>query len=215
MKIRSMIVAAGLATAILVGFAGLAGASGIRAVPSTVPAPVGVTYSMFGNNTESDCTVAAAGAMVEVWQAKSGVTSTAVVGDVQHVWKALGAPNAGLDPTTVLSYWTNHAIDGYKVRYTNQGDAGRLMIEQDVTQNGGAYVQVRFSAGFMNYIDTNAQGVWSHQDGNGANVDYHQIDVIGYTNTTVTIATWGETYTATWQWFAAHEVQTFEVVPVR
>jgi hypothetical protein len=189
----------------------VAGAS----VPSTVRAPFGVAYSTLGNNTESDCTVAAAGDLVDVWDYQRGVIDTRVVADVQHVWNTLGHPSQGLVPQTLLDYWTTHAIDGYKITYTNQGNATKSTIESDVVRYSGAYIQVHFSNGFMKMIDTNSQATWRTQGNAGANVNFHQIDVVGYSHTGVSIATWGEVYHASWNWLLTHQVQTFEVSPVR
>jgi hypothetical protein len=187
----------------------------IAATPPAVYAAPAADYQMFSNDTEPDCTVAAAGDLVIKWDAQRGVIDTAVVNDVQHTWHVLGAPSSGVDPATLLNYWTTHTIDGYRVHWTDQGHASASTIRADVAKGDGAYVQVHFSAAFMQYIDTNAQATWTTQGGNGANVDTHQIDIVGYSTSGVSIATWGETYHATWQWLASHETDVADVAPIR
>ena len=179
-------------------------------VPAAVTVPIGADFQDFGNSNTSDCEVAAAGNLVILWDARRGVIDTSVVRDVERTWQELGHPAVGLYTGQFLGWWSDHALDGYKASWVDQGVPDRRLIEWDISHYGGVDATVHLSNAFL-------AGGWNHPvwSGTVSGPNQLQLDVVGYNRTGVVVVSWGVAYRATWQWFNSHVTDVFAVKGIR
>jgi hypothetical protein len=198
--------------AALVAFALPAGAanSGIRIQTPwrtlAVVSPAGL-WQTYGNNSEGDCVLAAVGNLATEWSPAVGnIANTAAT--VQQWWQAMNEPVYGLNPEYVLYYWETHPINGFTIAGFLQQTPNQANVEQDVLHSQGAFLTVYLGDELYYHEQPN----WSTSNDSAPDPNLsHEVLVTGFNAFGVTLVSWGQTYTATWSWVAAHSVDLDEV----
>ncbi len=194
----------------------------LPAPPATVEYGAKVpTWPMFGNDKYGDCTCAAAGHMIQNWTANANGEVTppnqAVLTFYEHFVGNPPPPDAGCNMLQVLNYWRKSGLDQHKIT------AFAALRLKDRTEAmtalylfGSIYIGVALP-------DFAVQGdmlttPWVVPSGgpvgnaapNPANG--HCIPAVGYDADNLTIITWGEPKTMSWQFYDAYADEAFAVL---
>lgn len=127
-------------------------ASGLPAAPLCVDRASKVTsWPMYGNDSIGDCTIAAAGHMIQGWSAYANTEATIAQPDVITAYSAVsgydpatGANDNGAQMSDVCAYWKNTGIGGHKIAgYAALGDPTDLtLLRQVLNTFGTVYVGI-------------------------------------------------------------------------
>ncbi len=195
----------------------------IKAVP---PPPVQAGYidkvsdwPLMLNDSIGDCTVAAAGHMIEQWTAYANPpTFIPSDKDILTAYMAVSGytPN---NPSTdngavmldVLNYWRTHGIAGRKIiAFVSLNPKNRVEVEQAVSLFGNCYIGIGLPIAAQNPLDgVNGYPVWSMPPngprGDGAPWSWggHSVPILGYghdvaSNRGTMVLTWGQLFDMTW-----------------
>lgn len=164
------------------------------------------------NDELGDCTIAAAGHMIEAWTAYGqGHTVEITDQDVLAAYEAVSGYRPGQPDTDqgavmqdVLSYWRKVGIGGHKILAFVQVDHTKPS-EVDAALNlfGHLYVGVDFPASAMDQFD--AGQPWDVVRNDGGIEGGHAVD-LGYeeNGTHLTAVTWGQPQKLTLEWWAKY-----------
>jgi hypothetical protein len=169
-------------------------------------APV-AAWPMYDNDRIGDCTIAAAGHMIEAWTAAA--RGRAVEVSEQAVLRAFDAVKL-VDPRTgeegavvldVLRYWRASGVDGHHI-----GAFAGVSIHDEVLVRTGAYLFGGVYIGLALPLTAQEQVVW---DWTGSltgpakpgSWGGHAVDVAGYDADGLTVVTWGSPKRMTWSFW--------------
>ena len=161
-------------------------------------------WPMYDNDTIGDCTIAAAGHMIEAWTAAAH--GQAVEVSDQAVLTAFDAVKI-VDPATgeagaveldVLKYWRKTGIGGHLI-----GAFARVSTVDEQLVRSGAFLFGGLYLGLALPLTAQQQDVW---DWTGSltgpakpgSWGGHAVDVVGYDATALTVVTWGSLKQMTW-----------------
>lgn len=178
--------------------------------------PLGVML----NDSLGDCTIAAAGHLVQTWTGNADPSPT-VVPDSAVLAAYEGAcgynpANPGTDQggveLDVLNYWRATGIGGHKIAaYAQVAPADRTEVEQAIALFGGIYVGVGLPTSAQGQVG----GLWDITPSTPKDFDTwggHAIPIVGYDATGLTCITWGALQRMTWAWFAAYCDEAYAAV---
>jgi hypothetical protein len=195
---------------------------------SILPSPP-VTYSwsakvkkwgMMKNDTIGDCTIAAAGHLIEEWTADNGKLFTPTDTQIIQAYSAItgynpktGANDNGAVETDVLNYWRKSGIAGHKIfAYAGLEPGNHNHVQDSVYLFGGCYI------GLALPVSAQSQNVWSvppgGATGQGAPGSWggHAVPVVAYDNSTLTIVTWGQLKKMTWGFWDAYCDESYAII---
>jgi hypothetical protein len=178
-------------------------------------------WPMYDNDKYGDCTCAAAGHMIQNWTANVGTEVSPPESDVLTFYEHfVGTPppsDAGCDMLSVLKYWRSTGLDAHKVEgfaaldLKNQGQA-----ENAVFLTGAIYIGVALPnfAVTGNMLTTPWVVPAGGPVGDAApNPDNgHCIPAVAYDAAGLTVVTWGETKSMSWEFYDAYADEAFAVV---
>jgi len=161
-------------------------------------------WPMYANDRIGDCTIAAAGHMIEVWSAASQGRATEI--SDQSVLQAFDRVKI-VDPTTgeagaieldVLRYWRTNGIGGHTI-----GAFARVAVHDETLVRTGAYLFGGLYIGLALPLTARTQDVW---DWTGSlsgpampgSWGGHAVDIVGYDAQGLTLVTWGSLKRMTW-----------------
>lgn len=164
-------------------------------------------WPMYDNDRIGDCTIAAAGHMIEAWSAAAKGTAVeipdaAVLTAFDHVKQ--------VDPVTgeegaveldVLKYWRSTGIGGHAI-----GAFARVSQRDVQLARTGAYLFGGLYLGLALPLTAQQQTVW---DWTGSlagparpgSWGGHAVDVVGYDADALTVVTWGSLKQMTWRFW--------------
>lgn len=164
-------------------------------------------WPMYDNDRIGDCTIAAAGHMIEAWSAAATgtaveVTDAAVLDAFDHVKQ--------VDPLTgeegaveldVLKYWRSTGVAGHLIGAFARVSQGDLQLVRT-----GAYLFGGLYLGIALPLTAQQQAVW---DWTGSlagparpgSWGGHAVDVVGYDADALTVVTWGSLKKMTWSFW--------------
>jgi len=164
-------------------------------------------WPMYANDRIGDCTMAAAGHMIEAWTAAVRgraveVSEKAVLDAFDHVKQ--------VDPTTgeegaivldVLQYWRSSGVARHRI-----GAYARVPVHDHELVRAGAYLFGGLYLGLQLPQSAQGQSTWDWTGsltGPAAPGSWggHAVDVVRYDAGTLTVVTWGALKEATWQFF--------------
>lgn len=174
-------------------------------------------WPMMANDTLGDCTIAAAGHLIQEWTADSG--SMVVIPDekIISLYSAITGYVPGDDSTDqgavcldVLNYWRKTGMDGHKLYAFTALEPGNVLHVTTATYLfGGIYLGLQLPlfckrqirpGGTFSLVpgwDLTAAGKPGSWGG-------HAIPVVGFSPTGVDIITWGMKMRMSWHFFQAY-----------
>jgi hypothetical protein len=197
---------------------------------SLAPPPSSVNYGkkvaswpMFGNDTLSDCTCAAAGHMVECWTANSGKkvvpSETAVVALYRH-FVPIGSDH-GCDMMRMLKGWRLIGLGGDKITAYASLETGNLTEVRDaVNLFGGAYIglalpQFADPGGNIDISTIPWVVPLGGPVGNaapGSSGQGHCVNAVAYDARNLYVVTWGAIKPMSWQFYSAYADEAYAIV---
>ena len=168
------------------------------------------TWPMFANDTLGDCTIAAAGHLVDSWTTyaqgkEASITDAAIVAAYSAIGGYVpGNPDTdrGLVELDVLKFWRTTGISGHTIgafAAVSPGDS--RLVKAAIFLFGGIY------AGVLLPNSAQSQEVWdvtSGVDAVPASWGGHAISIQGYDAGGLTCVTWGRTQRMTWKWWETY-----------
>ena len=161
-------------------------------------------WPMYGNNRIGDCTIAAAGHMIEAWTAESAgqaveISERSVVSAFDHVKQVDPASGEeGAVVIDVLRYWRKHGIGRHRI-----GAFARVAVSDHALTRASAWLFGGLYVGVQLPLTAQEQEVW---DWTGSlsgpakpgSWGGHAIDLVRYGPAGVTVVTWGRLQEVTW-----------------
>jgi hypothetical protein len=178
-------------------------------------------WPMYGNDKYGDCTCAAAGHMIQNWTANANgeVTppNSAVVSFYEHFVGDPPPPDAGCNMIQVLNYWRKAGLAQHKI---NAYAALQLKSQTEATTAlylfGTVYIGVELPdfavEGDMLTVPwvVPAGGAVGNAAPNPENG--HCIPAVAYDADNLTVITWGEPKTMSWEFYEAYADEAFAVL---
>jgi hypothetical protein len=175
-------------------------------------------WPMYRNDTIGDCTVAAAGHMIEAWTA--GAVGTAVELDDASVLDAFDHVKI-TDPATgeegaveldVLGYWRKTGIGGHRI-----GAFAGVSLHDERLVRTGAYLFGGLYLGLALPLSAQQQDTW---DWTGSlagpakpgSWGGHAVDVVAYDDRALTIVTWGSLKRMTWSFWERYVDEAYALI---
>ena len=179
------------------------------------------TWPMYYNNQYGDCTCAAAGHMVQNWTSNVGSEVTPPQASVLLFYEHfVGSPppsDAGCNMLSVLKYWRSTGLDNHKVQAFAALDLNnQVQAESAVYLTGSIYIGVALPnfAVQGDMLTTpwvvppgGPVGDAAPNPNNG-----HCIPAVAYDADGLTVVTWGEVKSMSWQFYDAYADEAFAVV---
>lgn len=182
-----------------------------RRLPSP-PARVDLTehvteWPMYANDRIGDCTIAAAGHMIEAWSGASRgraveIPDGAVLDAFDHV-KVVDPQTgeAGAVELDVLTYWRSSGIGGHRI-----GAFARVSVHDLELVRTAAFLFGGLYIGLALPLTAQRQEIWDWTgslSGQAAPGSWggHAVDVGGYDKNALTVVTWGSPKGMTWSFW--------------
>jgi hypothetical protein len=158
------------------------------------------------NLTIGDCTIAAAGHLIEEWTANASSEAVPADSDIVAAYSAV----SGYDPTTganddgaveidVLNYWRQTGIAGHKIdAYAALEPSNSGHVQASIYLFGGCYIGLALPLSAQN------QKLWSVTRGPNASPGSwggHAVPIIAYDRHTLICVTWGQLQQMTWSFW--------------
>jgi hypothetical protein len=171
-----------------------------------LPADIG----MMGNDKYGDCTIAAAGHMVQSWTLYAGRgMKTIPDADILKAYFALSPNDEGCNMLDVLNYWRKTGIGGDKVEaFLEVGPADLTMLKLAIEYFGSAYVG-------LSLPDENTFGPWTTPTGAPNPYNGHAINVDDYDDDTQELicSTWGASqFRMSYAWYKKYNDEAYAVL---
>ena len=196
--------------------------------PALPSAPASVDYGarvaswpMYANDQYGDCTCAAAGHMIQNWTANANGEVTpstpAVVAFYEHFVGNPPPPDAGCNMLQVLNYWRMAGLADDKItayaalELTNQTEAMTALYLFGSVYIGVALPDFAVEGDMLTVPwvvpPGGAVGKAAPNPHNG-----HCIPAVAYDADTLTVVTWGESKTMSWEFYNAYADEAFAVL---
>ena len=166
---------------------------------------------MMGNDVYGDCTIAAAGHMVQSWStyAQRG-TETIADADIIAAYKIISPNDTGAYLLDALNLWKNTGIGKDKIEAFVEVSTGNLTEAKLAIQYfGSLYIG-------MSLPDTNTFGPWDVKNPTWAPNPYngHAVCLIGYNDATqmFKVCTWGEIWDMSYDWYMKYCDEAYAVL---
>jgi hypothetical protein len=175
-------------------------------------------WPMYANDRIGDCTIAAAGHMIEAWSATANGHATeigeravlAAFDRVKVVDRTTG--EAGAVELDVLKYWRTEGIGRHKI-----GAFARVAVHDKALARTGAFLFGGLYIGVALPLTAQSQAVW---DWTGSlsgpalpgSWGGHAVDVVGYDAKALTVVTWGSLKRMTWAFWQRYVDEAYAVL---
>jgi hypothetical protein len=195
--------------------------AGLPAPPAKVDnASKIASWPMMANDRIQDCTVAAAGHMIQHWTTLTGKPKMLSERTIVAAYSAVSGyrpsnpkTDTGIPVLDVLKYWRNTGIGGDKI-------AGFVALEPKNHHHvmDAVYIFANCQVGLALPHSAQRQSVWSvppgGPTGEGALNSWggHVVAIVGYDSRFLTIVSWGKTMQMTWQFFDTYCDESFAVL---
>jgi hypothetical protein len=177
-------------------------------------------FGLMLNDRLGDCTVAAAGHLIEVWTANAGNMFIPSDHQILTAYKAVSGYNdidpdsdAGAVELDVLNYWRKTGIAGRTIgAFAALEPSNEDHIRDSVFLFGGCYIGVQLP------VSAQDQDVWVvppyGATGEGAPGSWggHAVPVVGYGRRGLTVVTWGKLLRMSWQFWRAYVDESYAIL---
>jgi hypothetical protein len=195
-----------------------------RYLEAVSPPPPAVDWSsrvpewqMFGNDVLGDCTVAAAGHLIEEWTFDAAhkevdLSEPSIVSAYSAVSGYVpgdASTDQGAVELDVLNYWRKTGVGGHKIAaYVKLDPTNHDQIKQAINLFGGAYIGIAMPTSAQNEIGS----VWSSTSDAPGSWGGHAVHVAAYDADTITCVTWGALQKMTWAFWSAYVDEAYAVL---
>jgi hypothetical protein len=158
-----------------------------------------------------NCTVAAAGHMIQSWSTYAGTGMKTIPDDqILSAYNTLSPNDQGCFMLDVLNYWRKPGIGGDMIEaFVETGPADITQAMLAIEYFGSCYIG-------MSLPDTNTFGPWDVADPQWKPNPYngHAVCLIGYDNAIdmFKVATWGEVWNMSFNWFRKYCDESYAVL---
>lgn len=163
-----------------------------------------VSWPMLGNDRCGDCTIAAAGHLIQEWTADQGEmivpTEAQVLGEYEAVSGYIPGDEStdhGAVEIDVLNRWRQKGLCGHKIyAYSAVNPRNVFEVQQTIYLFGGAYIGVALP------LSAQRQTIWDSvegQDGEPGSWGGHAVPLVAYTPNTLVCVSWGGLKRMTWR----------------
>ena len=161
-----------------------------------------VDFGMMLNDTEGDCTCAACGHMIQVW---NGVTVPDVAIQTEYEQACGYVPG---DPSTdqggyisrVLDYFRDTGVGGYKISAHAEVNVTQKRVQQAIYVFGAIDIGIQLPISAQHQVGTLWDFESDYPDTPGA-WGGHSVAVVKYDLSGLWCVTWGALQKMTWRWF--------------
>ncbi|HET6253316.1 MAG TPA: hypothetical protein VFE32_04555 [Puia sp.] len=169
-----------------------------------------VLFPMDGNDQYGDCTIAAAGHAITVY---NGLTKKkdipAKTGLLKTYFQLTGGPDTGLDELKVLNYWQSTGIGTEKIlAFVSIDPKNHMHIKQAIQFFGGVYLGFQVQQNADQLFDERKPWTPAPLTNDG-----HAVYAVAYDADQVTVLTWGNTQLATWSWWDECVDEAYAILP--
>ena len=169
------------------------------------------SWTMMDNDQIGDCTIAAAGHMVELWtNDEAGKAVIIPNSQIVAAYSAIsgynpvtGANDNGCALLDVVNYWKNTGIGGHKISaYVSVEPTNQTEVEQSMWLFGAVDLGVNLPISAQTQTGTGLK--WAVPpggpvgDGEPGSWGGHSIPTVSYDSTGLLVVTWGELQFMTW-----------------
>jgi hypothetical protein len=175
-------------------------------------------WPMFANDHLGDCTIAAAGHMIQTWTAAQGRETVLPDSAIIRAYSAVsgydpktGAGDYGAYELDVLNCWRTVGIGGHKIdAFVGLDEKNHLHIKAAIYLFGGAYIGLALPK------SAQSQRVW-HPIGSGKDTipgswGGHAVPVVDYVQDGLVCVTWGELQLMTWSFWSLYADESYAVM---
>jgi hypothetical protein len=166
-------------------------------------------WPMFGNDKLGDCTIAAAGHIIQLDAKLEGKTAHPAETTIERVYAHLSPNDQGCVMLDVLNYWRKSGIGGHHLHAFAALDLKSTdHIKLSVMMFGGVYLGVGLP--LTAQAQTGPGLVWDvpagglHGDGAPNTWGGHAINAVGYDSDGVDVVTWGQLQRVSWAFLRAY-----------
>ncbi len=164
-------------------------------------------WPMYANDRIGDCTIAAAGHMIEAWTAAAHGSATEVSEPaVLHAFDAVKItdPSTGEEGAVeldVLRYWRSTGVGGHRI-----GAFAGVSLHDEQLVRTGAFLFGGVYIGLALPVTAQTQDVWDWTGtlsgpAKPGSWGGHAVDVVGYDADGLTVVTWGSLKRMTWRFW--------------
>jgi hypothetical protein len=169
-----------------------------------------ILFPMDGNDKYGDCTIAAAGHAITVY---NGLAKKKDIPDKTGLLKVYfqltGGPDSGLDELNVLNYWQSTGIGTDKIlAFVSIEPKNRTHIKQAIQYFGGVYLGFQVQQDADTLFDQRKPWTPAPLTNDG-----HAVYAVAYDADQLTVLTWGNTQLATWSWWDECVDEAYAILP--
>jgi len=173
---------------------------------SKLPANIG----MMGNDVYGDCTVAAAGHMIQSWSVYADGLLTIPDSDIIAAYKIVSPNDDGAYLLDVLNLWKKTGVGVDKIEgFVETGMADLIQAKISIQYFGSAYIG-------MSLPNTNTFGPWDVPNPTWSPNPYngHAVNLMAYDDSRqmFKVATWGEIWDMSYGWFRKYCDESYAVL---
>ena len=179
------------------------------------------SWPAMGNLTIGDCTIAAAGHLIEEWTAdESGNTVIVPDSEILAAYSAVsgyvpGKPKTdiGASCLRVLKYWRKTGIGGNKIQaFTSFELKNAALLETAVYVFGGAYIGLAMPLSARNQTTWSVPPQGTRGRGKPGSWGGHCVPIVGYNSLGLTVVSWGALYQMTWPFWQTYCDEQFAII---
>jgi len=169
-----------------------------------------VLFPMMANDEIGDCTIVGMAHGDTVWSAMVGNKSIYPVELVKKIYFHLtGGDDTGLAMLTVLDYFKKTIVAGERIyAYMSINPHNHIHVKQALNLFGGVFLGFQVQEKCLEEFRTKKP--W--QPGKLMNAG-HAVFATGYDKNVLTLLTWGNTQTGTWDWWDQCVDEAYVVLP--
>ncbi len=170
-------------------------------------------WPMYANDVLGDCTIAAAGHMIELWAKLAATTATPTTATIKNVYRQLSPNDQGCVMLDVLRYWRKVGIGGHKI----DAFAALDLHDDNMTRLscmlfGGVYLGLALPKS----AEAQVGKVWDvpssgPNHGAGARNSWggHGVNLVAYDEQGPSCVTWGNVQKMTWAFYHAYSDEAY------
>jgi hypothetical protein len=169
-------------------------------------------WPMYANDRLGDCTIAAAGHMIELWSAMAGKEVTPSQSTIVRVYDKLSPADQGCVEEDVLSYWRHTGIGGHKLfAYAGLDVSNIAHAQLSLQLFGGAYLGIALPLSAQDQVGKVWDVVTTGQ-GKPGSWGGHAVNLVGYDPVGPTVITWGALQKMTWSFWHAYVDEAYALL---
>jgi hypothetical protein len=164
-------------------------------------------WPMYANDTRGDCTIAAAGHMIEAWTAQAHdrpteISERSVLSAFDHVKVVDPASGEeGAVELDVLTYWRKRGIARHRIgAFARVSLHDHQLVRTAAWLFGGVYIGLSLPLSAQRQLTWDWTGRLSGPDRPGS-WGGHAVDVVRYSKGSLTVVTWGRLQDMTWRFW--------------